>query len=465
MINDIGTERAVLSGLIKYGYKGYMEISDIINIKCFTSELNQMLYKCIEHVFLLDNKEVDVALLYSAASSLGYQSQIVDSTDAQKFIRSLYNFPIELKSIRPLCVKILTLSIARKAQDSHKMAYDKLSKISGDESLIDILSVSEEPYFNLLGDLTQEDEISSIGNMVEGHVQNLIDNPNQSIGVPSPFPIWNSVIGGGLRTGVHLVCARFKVGKSSIGKETAMHCAGKLNIPTLYIDTEMSTEEQTNRMLAGLSLVDIDTIENGQFSKDPVKNNRILEASAKLAKYPLYHKNVAGQDFISILNYMKRWIHKSVGFDGALPKPHLIVYDYFKMMDASSLKDMQEYQAMGFQIAALHDFCQKYQTPVLSFVQINRDGLTKDSTDVIAQSDRLGWNAISLSIYKRKSPEEIAEDGIENGNMKMIPLEGRFMRRLDDGDYINMQFQGEFSAIRELKTRNTLKKQKNDANG
>ena len=181
-------------------------------------------------------------------------------------------------------------------------------------------------------------------------------------------------------------------------------------------------------------------------------------AAEKIKDIPFFHKNVSGRDFAFILAYIKRWVHKHVGFDeNGKPNKHLIVYDYFKLMDQKSLKDASEYQLMGFQIAALHDFCMQYNTPVLSFVQTNRDGITKDGADVISQSDRLGWNAISLSILRRKTPEEVAVDGPHNGNAKIVPLEGRFMDRMDDGDYINVLIDGSIAKIKEISTKNNPK--------
>lgn len=455
MIQDIGSERSVLAGLVKYGFRAYVNISDILNIKCFTTELNQMLYRCIELV-LSTNEEADVALIYSAAHTLGFDSQI-NSTDATNFIRALYSFPIEFNSIRPIAEKIVVLKVAREAQDLHKQAYDKLSFITGKEPLSDLLSISEVPYSNLLHSLTGEDDIQPAAADIDDYYESLLNRKEGAIGIPSPFPIWNYCIGGGLRPGVHLTAGRAKVGKSSIAKETAIHASLNLQIPTLYIDTEMSKEEQDNRILAGLSLVNVEEIEDGSFRKNPAKKNRVAEAVEKYKQAKYFHKNVAGKDFKSILADMARWIHKYVGITNGVTNPHLIIYDYFKLMNAEGLKEMQEYQAMGFQIAAMHDFCQKYQTPIMSFVQINRDGINRDGTDIISQSDRLVWNAISVSIYRRKSAEEVAEDGVDNGNVKLLPLEGRFMKRLDDGDYINMNFKGEFASLKELKTRNMLK--------
>ena len=98
----------------------------------------------------------------------------------------------------------------------------------------------------------------------------------------------------------------------------------------------------------------------------------------------------------------------------------------------------------------------KYDVPCLSFVQLNRDGITRESTDVVSGSDRLIWLCTSFSIFKLKSEEEVAEDGIENGNRKLVPVVGRHGPGLDDGDYISMNMFGNIGKISEGQTRNEL---------
>ena len=62
---------------------------------------------------------------------------------------------------------------------------------------------------------------------------------------------------------------------------------------------------------------------------------------------------------------------------------------------------------------------------MVTFVQLNRDGITKESTDTASGSDRIIWLCSNFTIFKRKSDEEIAEDGPENGNRKLLPLVSR----------------------------------------
>jgi hypothetical protein len=156
---------------------------------------------------------------------------------------------------------------------------------------------------------------------------------------------------------------------------------------------------------------------------------------------------------------MRKWIYQEVGFDeNGRTKDCLIVYDYLKLMNSTSISNsMQEFQVLGFQITQLHNFCVKYDVPCLSFVQLNRDGITKESTDVVSGSDRLIWLCTSFSIFKLKSDEEIADDTDENGNRKLVPIVARHGAGLDDGDYINMNMFGKFAKLVEGQTRNELR--------
>lgn len=451
MLNDKGCERAVLAGICQYGSDCFFEVNDILESSVFTDISNQLIFNCLEHLFASDIKSIDIPGIFSAANSLRYEKQICESKANQEFIRSLFNFPVDKPNLRSYAIKIVNLSIARNAQGKLQRAYKDLEGITGEEDTDRIIEITESPFSELMKDLVRTEDGGDIGEDIEEYIQNKFDNPIQNIGIPSPYPIFNSIIGDGLRTGVHLVAARLKMGKSTFGKEIAIHVAKELKIPTIYLDSEMDSSEQKDRILAGLSNIDIRKVEKGNLSK--AEKDILLHTAKELKNVPFKHERVAGKPFKEILSLLRRWINHRVGYnESGKTNPHLVIYDYFKLSDSSDLKDMQEYQAMGFQIAALHDFCREYDTPVLSFVQINRDGVTKESTDVIAQSDRLGWNCISLSIWKRKTPEEIGQNP-KGGTHKLIPLEGRFMSKLDPGDYINYYFDESKSKITELKTR------------
>jgi len=161
----------------------------------------------------------------------------------------------------------------------------------------------------------------------------------------------------------------------------------------------------------------------------------------------------------------RRWLLKEVGYDkNGRMNDCLIIYDYLKLMSSDSLNgNMAEFQALGFQITKLHNFCVQYDCPCLSFVQLNRDGITKETEDAVSGSDRLIWLATSFSIFKTKTDEEFAQDkvlyGDKAGNRKLIPVVSRHGPGIESG-YICMQMNGEIAEIKELGTLREIQKEK-----
>lgn len=606
---DVGSERAVLSGICQYGEETFIDVSIIINVNTFSNTRNQLIFNSLDNLFKSGVKQVDKPSLISQITSLGFSDQLLDKQGVD-YINTLFNTKIHKENIIKQAAKIATLSIARTAQSKHIEAYNNLKEITGSESIDHVLSISEKPVFDMsleLAGLSQKGP-ELLSENIDEYIQSLCDNPIDNIGVPTPFPIYNKIIGGGVRTGVALVAARPKCqpldskilttkgiktyreitiedevidpynksskileiidggiksvylltfsggkkveccadhrwettdgkivciaeygsgmleykyygfdidnpervddtiyykkierklesitqiglketrclkldsvsesyvtddylitkncGKTTLAKEIGIHVAN-LGIPVLFLDSEMNKNDQLNRSLASLSDLPITTIETGSFSKNVSSKIKVQKAAEFLKTLPYKHQRIAGKEFDEVLSIIRRWIHKDVGFsDSGKTNPHLVLYDYFKLMNSSQISNsLQEYQVLGFQISKLSDFCGEYETPVLAFVQINRDGINKETSDVISGSDRLLWLCTSMSIFKRKTAEEIAEDGRENGNMKLIPVECRFGEPLEEGDYINLQMDKEKSKIKELKTQRSVVKENKD---
>ena len=233
------------------------------------------------------------------------------------------------------------------------------------------------------------------------------------------------------------------------------HIANKVKIPVLNLDTEMTKEDHINRLLAMITELEINKIETGKFNESVVMRDKVFSAMKALKETNLYYKPIAGKPFEEQLSIMKRWIVKDVGLNSdGTAKPCVVFYDYLKLMDSAGMsQDMKEYQVLGFMMTALHNFACKYQIPIVAFIQLNRDGITKESTDTASGSDRIVWLCSNFTIFKRKSDEEIAEDGAINGNRKLIPVISRHGAGIEDNDYINCHMKGWCAKISEGKTR------------
>ena len=456
-LTDVGAERAVLAGLFAYGLESYVEIFDLLDHNSFGHQNNQIIYKCIEKV-LQNEVEVDLPAILSAAEQLNL-SEAINTKQELEYISSLMEFPVKKDNVVYFAAQIKKFEFARKIKRLTTKVAKDVESINGDESIDEIIGIVENPIMEFLREDETGQQPEKLGKDAEEYLDFLIENKCDQIGIPTGFARFDAAIGGGLRRKcVDLVSARPKVGKSIFADSVALDVAKK-GIPVLMLDTEMSKEDHLNRIIANLSGVPINEVATGSFTDNDEKVIKIKEAISTIKDLPYTYVSVAGVPFEQILNTIKRWIMHEVGQDETgRTNECVVIYDYLKLMSSSSINyHIQEYQALGFQITALHNLAVKYDFPCLSFVQLNRDGITKESTDAVSGSDRLIWLCTSFSIFKNKSIEELAEDGPNAGNRKLVPIVARHGPGMDDGNYINMRMTGEYAQLNELRTRDEFR--------
>jgi len=455
---DPSAERAVLSGMLQYGEEVFLDIGDIVQEESFTIDSNQVLFKCCKHIFEKGQSvsTIDIASIYSSAQELG-MSHILSQKEEAQHLKAIKDFPVNKENIRKFAAKIRKLEIARLLHKELGNTQEKLLDISGSESISSIIGIAEDSIFNFSSSLNNDNDnaptFMSAG--LDEYIEYLQNNKIDQVGISTGFPVYDQSIGGGLRKGtINVIGARPKVGKTLLSDNIGYHIA-KQNIPVLNMDTEMNKEDHIHRILAMSTEIEINKIETGKFTESPINAKKIEQAVKDLKAAPLYHKSIAGKPFDEQLAIMRRWLVKDVGLnDDGTAKDCVIIYDYLKLMDSGGIsQDLKEYQVLGFMMTALHNFAVKYKVPILSFIQLNRDGISKESTDSASGSDRIIWLCSNFSIFKRKSDEEIAEDGGKSGNRKLVPVISRHGGGLDDNDYINCHMKGWCAKITEGQTK------------
>tara|TARA_R100000008_G_scaffold27185_1_gene15017 strand:+ start:1859 stop:3337 length:1479 start_codon:yes stop_codon:yes gene_type:complete len=462
-LKDLVAEKSVLAGVIQHGEEVYYDIKHVVKVSSFTEEDNIVLWTTLERLF--DSSEsVDYPTLCTNAPSLEMFSKYIPKEKYNK----LRNTEISLKNTKLAAARVFKFEAAREAYAATVEMQRKLKSIEGKESVSEIVGLVEREAFSISDKL--DDKLDSkpelIGDDVMEHIQHLRDNPSEMIGISSGFTRFDDAIGGGFRSGnVDLIAARTKVGKSMFADAVALHVAGVLKIPVLYLDTEMQKKDHQRRMLASLSNIKTKDIETSKFNESQGMNERIDKAGLKIKDMPYHFKNIAGKKFEETESLIRRWIIKDVGFnEQGETNPCLVIYDYFKLTTSSDMDNLKEFQALGYQMQDMVNLTIEYNFPCLSFVQTNRDGETKETLETISQSDRLSWFASSITIFKKKSSDEMAEDAGASGNRKLIPVASRYGGGLEDFDYINVNLFGDYSRVEEGLTKNELvlasKKQK-----
>lgn len=466
VLSDVSSERAVLAGICSFGEDAYLDIADILSETSFTVDSNVIIYKCLKKICEANNKPtIDIASILSAAQELSLD-HIISKKDELQHLKAIIDFPVSLDNVRKFAAKIRKLEIARLLHRQLESAQDKILEVNGSESINSIIGLAEDTIFDFTSVLNDVDNNASpIGLELESYIDYLSENQIDQIGISTGFPVYDQAIGGGLRKStVNVIAARPKTGKTLLSDNMGFHIAHNLNIPVLNMDTEMTKEDHLHRILAMMTETEINQIETGKFSESESTKSKIYQAAKQLSDTKLYYKSIAGKPFDEQLALMRRWLLKDVGLnDDGTAKDCVIFYDYLKLMDSQGIsQDMKEYQVLGFMMTALHNFATKYKVPVVAFVQLNRDGISKESTDTASGSDRIIWLCSNFSIFKRKTDEEIAEDGPTNGNRKLLPLISRHGGGLDDNDYINCHMKGWCAKITEGKTRLELMNNPND---
>ncbi len=456
-LTDLNSEIAVLGGIIQHGASCYYDIADCITDNSFSDEQNKLIFCCLKRIIeTLEITEIDLSILLSTAHSLGL-NHLLATTIGLKKINDLFEIDIKTKSVRKLASKLGNLEIARSMYQTLTNLAKRYTELTGDEPISSILNIAEEGIFNFSSSLNiNEHEPQKVFQHVGERLQYLKDNPRQLLGVSTGFPRFDEAIGGGLRPGtISVIGARAKVGKSILAGNIGVHIAKNLEIPVLSLDTEMRIEDQQDRLMAMLSEVKIKDIETGQFGKCNYTSEKLFNTSKLVKDIPYFYSSIGGLSFDEQISTIRRWIIKQVGLrDDGKAKDCVIIYDYLKLMSAADIRsDLKEFQVLGFTMTALHNFALRYEVPILAFIQLNRDGISKESTDVVSGSDRIVWLCSNFSIYKDKSGEEIVKDGPRLGNRKLIPVISRHGSGMGFGNYINFDFKEEYGKVIETCTR------------
>lgn len=455
--SDPSTERNINAVICQFGREVFEDIDDLVTPSTFTINHNQIVYKCIKHIYENSDRneeiKIDNSLLLATAKTLGYKDFFTDPSEI-KLVDRLFNMPVEPTNARKLAAYVRKLEIRRLLSKQLCLGLDDIQTTPNEIPIEELLAKVENRVIDFSSLLSEDaKQIQGIGDSLDEYVDHVIEHQCDAVGISTGYPLYDLAVGY-LRPGaIQLIGARAKTGKSMLSINIAMHIAGKLNLPCIYLDSEMSIKDNYSRMLANLSDVDIDEIETGKFAKNRLKKARVLAAKEKLKQMPLDYCSIAGKPTEEILSIMRKWVRKKVGYDeNGNTKPCVIIYDYIKIMDQSSItKNMQEYMAMGYLCTALSNFMIRHQVSCLAFAQLNREGIDNPSLSSVAGSDRLSFYCSSVSVFAIKSPEDNEECPENYGNRKLIPLIARYGAGIGQGNFINFYMNGKRGQIKQGK--------------
>lgn len=437
MIYDLSLEAQVLSGLMS-NPNVYPEIATILQPDDFYNEVNECIFKLIRSMF--NNREnFDKVLLGARLTqlSLGFK----DDINPIDYIENLSLNSISPKVLKQTVAELKKISLRRSCYGMGKNIIKKMNESSswtGEE----IRSYVDKITYHTLDNWNSDNDIIDLFDGLYEEIEYRGNNPVEEVGIPSPYPEFNRLYGGFKPGDVYVFCARPKMGKSTWLNHTGFHVSNLAGnkIPCLILDTEMGQDDAVDvkfRLASSLTGIDPWYFSTGNWRKNEsmvraVREEKVNGMSLKerMAQFNLHYRYLADASIDKIVSTVKKWYYSHVGRG----KPCVIVYDYIKMADDENKRDA-EHQAVGKKVNRLKELVTtEINAPLLTAVQLNRQGDTKtkgflDSTSSISISDRILWFASYVAILRRKTLEEIAEETDQFGTHKLITLESRFVGR------------------------------------
>ena len=191
----------------------------------------------------------------------------------------------------------------------------------------------------------------------------MLEHKGQRLGIPSGLPSIDRITGGWQKSDLIIVAARPSVGKTSLALNMAQHAALSHGKSVAVFSLEMSKEQLSTRLVAGVSGIDISRIRRGDI--EGIDLARIAASAGTLldAKIVIDDTPVASP---SELRGRARRIESEHGLD-------LIVVDYLQLMTADrATKDANRVSETSDISRGLKRLARELNVPVIALSQLSR---------------------------------------------------------------------------------------------
>ncbi|WP_336784010.1 DnaB-like helicase C-terminal domain-containing protein [Paenibacillus illinoisensis] len=424
-IAHVGSERAVLS----IGMRNPETLFDIcteLEPESFSNFSNRCIYEIMLGV--LDNKYSNISQVNpTVIGSIAQSSGIFDDIGGFHYLETLHRTEAGEENLKFFVGKVKQAAVRREAFMKAATVMDEAVE-NEDEDTDSFVARQEEKFLDIVMRSNGSDEIVHVGSLVDVVVEKRQNNVREILGMPSGFAEYDRQSGGYVPGRLKVVAATAKTGKSAHALNVAKNVAIHAGIPVLYIDTEMPTEEQIDRLISILATEITGTVvPESAVTKGLFKNNQAMSEAVDIAKdliknSPFYH--VYMPDFTpEKVHNLARKFQRQHGVEwNGYENQFLLIFDYIKMPDESSKNaNVNEYQVLGAITNMLKNkTAGLLNIPVLAYAQLNprtAHGLSDVNSSHMSGSNRIVMYVNELSFLYKKTEDEVASDGRENGNL------------------------------------------------
>ena len=202
----------------------------------------------------------------------------------------------------------------------------------------------------------------------------------------------------------------------------------------MYIDSELSTRLFMCRLVSLLTGIEFVRVRSGRYS--PEEAEKIRQAIEWVKPKRFVHIYMPIFDRQAIYAAVKKISHRFDPLD-------VLIVDYLK-----STGDTDAYATYA-ELGKLTDTIKNDIAGAMGIAALAAAQLTE--TGRLADSAKIARNASTILLLVDKTPQELENDGPECGNKKLVVSKNRNGMQHVDGEYIDLQFDGNICRLREAK--------------
>lgn len=432
LISDNQAEAGIIATLVYH--PEFILHTDYLKPAYFYNVENGCIYWAIQELYKNGVDTIDamnITTMLNSNRAVKKKIEEFNLADMQEFISmSQVACRHTLEEYKLLVNNVVTLAFKR---DLNKVALEIQSACFNNETDLNKLnSLVNKKISKLTEQYITSTEIELFGSRIDDLWKEICDRRTKDgiYGIPSKFPLINEYFT--YEPGeLVLLKARMKRGKSAFFLNEAIHKI-KNEVPTLYLDTEMQDRLFAERMLASLTGIEIKRIKTGRYSYEEGKD--LENANEWIKKQPFVHMYIPSSTDEEIYA-----THKILKYKMGL---EFSIYDYIK---SNATESSSNSNILGQKCDFLkNNVAGELNIAMLAGAQLGRNLM-------VADSDKIERYVSTSILWREKSQEEQANDGLPCGNFCLNVDLNRNGDRMSEEEYIDMNFDGGRMRIEQAK--------------
>lgn len=357
VLTDPAEERNLIACTIR-SESAWLKVSDMVTIEDFTHPINRALWAVIDE--MREGAQAPSPVSVADKLPTEIKEQIENMGGAWDYINRLMTIPVDPNGVEFHARALRELTILRRG----RKAGENITRLADQGG-------PSEPFLQRVGEIVNDipgeagTDVTLLGSIATEYIEEKRKNVAKIAGLSTGYPILDSNIQGLHPSRLYILGARTGQGKSVWCLNLVKKLAIDQGIPVLYISTEQTQRDEISRLISIVAETPEHYIDNGTFINTNNYPEQVAEAEERIKDAPIWFSH----DPLFSPEKLYRTIKKFVITEGV----KAVFFDYIRI-PVSSIGAKDKWALVGDLAYGLKAIASELNVPVISAVQVNRDG-------------------------------------------------------------------------------------------